>query len=79
MAYVSERGNGLQKPGLFARLGELGADLRKAYAMHNEYRRTLTELQSLSARELRDLGLNYSMMHQVAWEAAEVMAKERGW
>jgi uncharacterized protein YjiS (DUF1127 family) len=33
------------------------------------YHRTLAELQSLSTRELTDLGLNRSMLNRVAYQA----------
>ncbi len=46
------------------------ATLRKSLEQHRAYRTTLNELQSLSKRELNDLGLNGSMLHTNAYEAA---------
>ena len=47
-------------------LGKLYEE-RQRYAL---YRRTLTELEGLSERELADLGLHGSMINNVAREAA---------
>jgi uncharacterized protein YjiS (DUF1127 family) len=46
------------------------ASLREAWARRKVYRQTLTELRSLSERELRDLGLHRSMLTRIALEAA---------
>ncbi|MGY3439452.1 MULTISPECIES: DUF1127 domain-containing protein [unclassified Marinovum] len=40
------------------------------YAQYRVYRTTLRELQSLTARELADLGLNHSEIRRVAYHAA---------
>lgn len=52
------------------RIGHLIEDLRSRRAQYRVYATTLNELQRLSARELDDLGLNPSMLKQVAHEAA---------
>ncbi|WBU61884.1 DUF1127 domain-containing protein [Paracoccus albus] len=49
--------------GLFARLQE-------ARARRAVYRQTVSELSSLSARELDDLGIHRSMITRIASEAA---------
>ena len=39
-------------------------------ATHRVYRTTLAELQTLSNRELADLGLHSSELKRIAWESA---------
>ncbi len=46
------------------------AELKTRFETYRVYRTTLNELQSLSARELTDLGLNQSMLESAAYEAA---------
>jgi uncharacterized protein YjiS (DUF1127 family) len=41
----------------------------EAYTAWRHYRRTLSELQDLSVREMDDLGLNRSNLRQAAFEA----------
>ena len=67
MAYIS-----ISKPNALDgnRLSAFVADLRSYLAKRRVYRDTLRELQSLSARELNDLGLNRTMLRGIAWEAA---------
>lgn len=43
---------------------------RAAFARYRAYRNTLIELQSLSSRELADLGLSRASVRDVAREAA---------
>ena len=43
--------------------------LRKAFGDYRLYRQTLTELDSLSNRELRDLGLSRHSIRQVAYDS----------
>ena len=43
---------------------------------YREFRRTYDELAALSDRELADLGLNRSMLVQIAHEAAETEVRE---
>ncbi|MGP1359032.1 DUF1127 domain-containing protein [Roseicyclus sp.] len=67
MAYVSsKRTTSLSIGGRFAEMGKQAAEAWTAWRL---YRRTLDELQALSARELADLGLNRSMLRQAAFEA----------
>lgn len=56
--------------GLFHRLGTAMRLLGARYARYRVYRDTLAELQSLSERELADLGLSRSMLRRVAYHAA---------
>lgn len=46
------------------------AQFKDAAAKRKVYNKTLNELQSLSMRELADLGLNPSMLRRIAYEAA---------
>ena len=76
MAHASStRQNALQSLPLIARLGEIAEELRAAYELQRKFRNTLAELQMLSARELRDLGLNPSNLRQTAWETAVTEAE----
>lgn len=59
MANVIQAEFGHARPGFFARLGGAIADYRL-------YRRTLAELEGLSNRELRDLGISRYSVRQVA-------------
>ncbi|MGC1506633.1 MAG: DUF1127 domain-containing protein [Sulfitobacter sp.] len=43
-----------------------------SYKQHRLYRETFDELSALSNRELADLGLNRSNLHQVARESAQI-------
>ena len=45
------------------------ANQREAYAKHRLYTNTLAELKSLSTRELNDLGLSRSSLHDTAYTA----------
>ena len=49
-------------------LGLIGG-VRKAFADYRLYRRTLGELEALSNRELRDLGLSRFTIRQVAYDS----------
>lgn len=55
-----------------AAVNELGLidRARAAFARYRAYRNTLNELQSLSSRELADLGLSRACVRDVAREAA---------
>lgn len=44
--------------------------LRAKAAQRRVYRTTLNELQSLSRRDLNDLGLNKYSLHRIAYDAA---------
>ena len=45
------------------------AGIRKSLADYRLYRQTLTELDALSNRELRDLGLSRLAIRQVAYDS----------
>lgn len=45
------------------------AGIRKSLADYRLYRQTLTELDALSNRELRDLGLSRLSVRQVAYDS----------
>jgi len=45
------------------------ARLRRAYVDYRTYRQTIGELESLSNRELRDLGLSRFSIRQVAYDS----------
>ena len=76
--------NYLQSPisalvNLFRKIGNAFVESRMKTAMkvvkqqlmtHRAYRETYNELAQMSDRELRDIGLNRSMIHSVAYEAA---------
>lgn len=48
---------------------------RTRFAQYRTYRRTLSELETLSRRELNDLGLNKHALHTIAYDAAYGTAK----
>ncbi len=52
------------------RVGHIFETVRARYAQYRVYSNTLDELQRLSERELDDLGLNRTMLKQVAHQAA---------
>lgn len=52
------------------RAASLRNTLTARFMQYRTYRRTLNELQSLSKRELSDLGMNQSTLHAIAYEAA---------
>ena len=45
------------------------ANQREAYAQHKLYVKTMNELKSLSTRDLNDLGLSRSSLHDTAYAA----------
>ena len=47
----------------------LVSNAAEAFALKREYRKTVSELSSLSGRELADLGLNRSSIRAAAYEA----------
>ncbi len=71
MAYYNEvarRGNLIERTlGTVSRFVNAAAERR---AMRTSYRNTLAELQTLSNRELADLGLHRSELKRIAWESA---------
>ena len=62
MANIIHAEFGHARPGLFSRLSGAIADYRL-------YRRTLAELEGLSNRELRDLGISRFSVRQIARDA----------
>jgi uncharacterized protein YjiS (DUF1127 family) len=46
-------------------------NLATSYKQHRLYRETFNELSALSNRELSDLGLHRSNLHQIARESAQ--------
>lgn len=69
MAYVSSNRT-TTTLGLSSRLAEIAKDIADAWHAYSVYRQTLSELQGLSHRELNDIGINPSMLHSIALEAA---------
>jgi len=55
---------------LAARFSEVRARLAEAAAKRKVYHTTLAELQSLSARDLADLGMAPSSVQEIAYKAA---------
>ena len=51
-------------------LSTLFADLVARFERHRKFRQTFAELNTLTDRELADLGMNRSMLRRVAMEAA---------
>ena len=43
-------------------------DINKRFKRYNHYRHTVNELNSLSDKELNDIGLNRGMIHSVVME-----------
>lgn len=56
--------------GLRAKLSDFFAGLQEARARNAVYRQTIRELNSLTERDLADLGIHRSMITRVAMEAA---------
>lgn len=68
MAYATQTSH---TQGAFAaRISAALDTIRTRFERRRVYKRTLTELQSLSSRELADLGLNRSSLNRVAYQAA---------
>lgn len=67
MAYVSAQNT--VSISLFDRASAAFANLRQANADHRLYTRTVRELNTLSGRELADLGMSRGSLHSVAYEA----------
>lgn len=61
--------NSISRPGVGEWLRHLAEVTRQDLAQYRLYRRTVAELRELSNRELADLGLNRSMVRQVAIDA----------
>ncbi|CAD0185827.1 hypothetical protein RUESEDTHA_02727 [Ruegeria sp. THAF57] len=52
--------------GLTARIATLVARIKEAYTLRAEYNRTYSELQSLSDRELNDIGVRRCDIRDIA-------------
>jgi len=53
-----------------SRVAGLVGEFSQRFARYKTYRRTLDELESLSDRELTDLGLSRPMCRSIAYKAA---------
>lgn len=62
---TNARGNGLS-----AIAANIVASVKEAQARRRVFKQTFNELQSLTNRELADLGINRSMIRSIALEAA---------
>lgn len=60
----------IARAGLVQRLGHMIAAWKQSYAEYRVYRKTLSELQALTDRELADLGLSRSEIRRVSYHAA---------
>ncbi|SDE47902.1 protein of unknown function [Limimaricola pyoseonensis] len=58
------------RPGFFGRLAALRDGMARRRARAQAYARTYDELQSLSERELADLGISRAMIRDIAERAA---------
>lgn len=67
MAFITA--NHTTSVSLFDRATEAFTNLRKANADHRLFVRTMRELNSLSNRELADLGMSRGGLRSVAYEA----------
>ncbi len=67
MAYITA--NHAAHASLTERVSAFLANQRQAFADHRLYVKTMSELKSLSNRELADLGLCRSSLHEVAYKA----------
>lgn len=69
MAYVTSNSTAARGNSIGDRVNAIIADYRAAAEKRRLFRRTLRELDSLSTRELNDLGLNPSMIKRIAWQS----------
>ncbi|WP_146587524.1 DUF1127 domain-containing protein [Puniceibacterium confluentis] len=69
MAYATNI-NTTSQGAVVSRFSALIHSLRTGFAKRKVYHNTLNELQTLSDRELADLGLARSMIRRIAYEAA---------
>ncbi len=68
MAHTSD--TGIFGSSVFLRFTTLRDTVATRYGQYQTYRKTLRELESLTKRELNDLGLNQYTLRAVAREAA---------
>ncbi|WP_112324039.1 DUF1127 domain-containing protein [Oceanibium sediminis] len=66
MAFFTDTTTTTAGNGLFARIARVFARIQQSLAESREFRRTYNELNSLSDRELADLGLNRMDLSRVA-------------
>ena len=71
MAYYTQTRTNSAIERVLASLAQTLDAAAAAYAKHRVYNETLSELRSLSDRELTDLGMNRSMLRGIAKEAAD--------
>ena len=69
MAFANDTTRTAAGPSLWDRVTEIGTELADRWAKYATYRATLSELASLSDRDLTDLGLHRSMIADGAREA----------
>ncbi len=72
MAYyndIAKRGDVLER--VLGATSQYFAAAAERRAIRRSYRTTLAELQTLSNRELADLGLHRSELRRIAWESAQ--------
>ncbi|MCK0119424.1 MAG: DUF1127 domain-containing protein [Yoonia sp.] len=69
MAFITE--NRTATVTLADRATALFANISEAYAQRKLYKTTYNELQSLTNRELADLGIHRSMIKRIALDAAQ--------
>lgn len=70
MAFANDTTRSAASLSLWDRVADLRAHLVERFAKYRLYRTTLSELSSLSDRDLADLGLHRSMIAELAREAA---------
>ena len=70
MAYATQTDRSLASGSIAQRLGDARATLSERFARYRTYRQTLSELASLSDRDLADLGLHRADIRGVARDAA---------
>ena len=70
MAYAQTTTTESGLAGLNAKLAGLSARWRARVERNRRFRKTFSELNALSDRELADLGLSRSMLRGLAWESA---------
>ena len=70
MAYANQTERSLAGATLATRLSDARATLSERFARYRTYRQTLSELASLTDRDLADLGLHRADIRSVARDAA---------
>jgi uncharacterized protein YjiS (DUF1127 family) len=57
--------------GIFGRIADFRRAIAERASRYALYRQTLEELQGLSDRDLRDLGIHRTQIEDLAWESAQ--------